>query len=126
MFNVTQITRITQIRNNILFRVVHVLGVAGIYNDYGVAIDDVGIIPLAFVGHITAFPSGNGRFPSQKCLFNLEDGIIGIVSVLMHQLLGVRMLVLLGDIAIKRDYLLDTTFLDNVLHIFAYSSRIAA
>ena len=126
MFNVTQITQITQIRNNILFRVVHVLGVAGIHYSDRVTLNCIGIIPLAFVGHITAFPSGNGRFPSQKCLFNLEDGIIGIVSVLMHQLLGVRMLVLLGDIAIKRDYLLDTTFLDNVLHIFAYSSRIAA
>ena len=92
----------------------HVLGVAGVNYGNGVAIDGVGEVPLVGVGHVVALPSADGRCPTKKRLFNLIYGIIGIIGVFMHQLLGVRVLVLLGDVAIECGYLFGATLLDNI------------
>ena len=96
------------------FFFVHVLCMAGIHDGYGVAIDDVGEIPLVGVCHVVTFPSTQGGFTSQKSTFYLVDGIKGIIGIFVHQLLGVCMLVLLGDIAIECCYLFGATLLDNI------------
>ena len=133
------------------FYFMHVLRMADIHNSDDVPLNFVGVIPLVGVGHIIFSPTGNGGFSSRQRAFYLEDGVVGIIGILMHQLLGICMLILLGDIAVERDYLLGTTLPDNILkfrvssfslgitqaglgpiftrssvHTFAYSSRIAA
>ena len=92
----------------------HVLGVAGIHDGNGIAINGVCEVPFVGVGHVVSRPSADSRLASQKGPFYLIHGIICIIGVFMHQLLGVRVLVLLGDVAIERGYLLGATLFDNI------------
>ena len=82
--------------------VVHVLGMAGIYNGNGVAINAVGVVPFVGVGHIITFPSPDGRFTTRQRLFYRINGEDSVVNVAFHVLIRIGITVLSGDIPVKR------------------------
>jgi len=91
----------------------HVLRVAGIHYGDGVAVDGICEIPFVGVRHVEVFPSSySGLAPLEGALY-LVHGIDGVIDVLVHQFLGICMLIFLRDIAIERINLSRTLLFDG-------------
>ena len=95
----------------------HVLGVAGIHDGYGIAIDGVGKIPLVGVGHVVVAPALQcGRAPKQRPL-NLIHGEHSVLHIAFQILLVVSMTVLFRHVAVKREDFPRRTTLNNIFII---------
>ena len=93
----------------------HVLGVAGIHDGYGVAIDGVGEVPLVGVGHVVALPSAESRRPTRERLFYRIDIKDGIVNVALHVFKRIGMAVFARNIPVECPYLSECPLGINVL-----------
>lgn len=81
---------------------VHVLRMAGINDDDGVALDGVSVVPLVGVGHVVALPSADGGTTLwQRPLYGVY-GEESIAHVPFHVFVGIGVAVLLGHIPIER------------------------
>ena len=99
----------------------HVLSVAGIHDGYGIAINDIGKVPLVGVGHVVTVPSADSRLASQKGSFYLIYGIERVVNILFHQLLSIGMPVFTRDILIKRVDFSRAPLSNQIFHCLSYS-----
>ena len=99
----------------------HVLGVAGIFDGYGITIDSVGKIPLVGIDHMVVGPSADSRLASQKGSFYLIYGIERVVNILFHQLLRIGMPVFTRDILIKRVDFPRASLPNQIFHNLSYS-----
>ena len=84
---------------------VHVLRVARINHLYRVALDDIGVVPLAGVSHVVAGPSVEGRLAARQRALYAVDGKEGIMHVPLHVLKRVGVALLFGHVPIERPYL---------------------
>jgi hypothetical protein len=89
---------------------------ARINDSNGISVDNIGKIPFVGIGHMIATPSGYGWLSPEKGSLYLIDGVKCVVCILMHRFFGISMLILSGDIPVKRVYLLDASLLDVILH----------
>ena len=110
---------------SVISSVMHVLSITCIDDGHGLAVKCVSEIPLAFVCHVVTLPVLQDRFATKQGTFDEINRVIGIMYVLLHLLLRIRVSVLLGYITIERSYLLSATPPDNIFHGRAYSSLIA-
>ncbi len=85
--------------------IVHVLCVASIDHLYRVAIDSVGVVPLAGVRHIIACPSFDCWPTARQRTLDSVDGEESIAHVTLHILIRVGVAVLLGHVLVERSYL---------------------
>ena len=81
--------------------VVHVLRVAGINNDDGVAFDTMGIIPFVGVGHEIAFPSGDCWLaPWQRSFYGI-DIKDSVTNVSLHVFIRISMAILQSNVLVE-------------------------
>ena len=99
---------------------------ADILNSDSFTVEGVGEVPLAGIGHVIAFPTSQYGWTPYEGYFNLEHGIDCFIRIFMHLFLRIGVFVFLGYVAIERIYLHQTPFLDDMLHIRAYSSLIVS
>lgn len=104
----------------------HVLGVAGIHDGYGVAVDGIGEIPLVGVGHVVVAPTFQRGLAPEKGAFDLIDGIEGVIKILMHHLFRIGMFIFLRNIMIERVDFPEASFADVIYHGLAYSFLIVS
>ena len=63
---------------------VHVLSMASVNHGNGIALDGIGIIPFAGVGHVIPPPSADSWFTARKCALDGIDVEDGVADVALH------------------------------------------
>ena len=101
----------------------HVLFVAGILNDDGVVLYGVGVAPMPCRGHVPALllPAWYRWAAAKERAFDEEHGVGGILHILMHQIIGVCVLVFLRHVPVESRDFGQTPALDSVNHGSEYS-----
>ena len=79
----------------------HVLRVAGIHDDDGVAVDAVSEIPFVGIGHVVAVPAADGRLAAKQGSFYLVNTKNCISNVAFHVFIRIGVTVFQGNVAVE-------------------------
>ena len=101
----------------------HILRVAGIHYDDGVAHDAVSKIPFVGIGHVAAFPPLDGRLSTKEGSFYRINAKNCVSDVAFHVFIRIGMTVFQSNVAVESPDFPDGSLGVNVL-ILNLSSRI--